>query len=178
AFAGFANSTPWFLFGAMLIGEAASRSGLAERIGYIVMGAAGTSYARLLFSIIALVLLLNFLVPSGMAQLAILAPIVMGVVGAFGVEKGSNIGRGLFVILTYACGLFNKMMLAGGATILARGLAEKITGSAISWSAYLVAFAPAILLTIFAAWATILWLYPPEKKEISGDRRFLAERLA
>src|SRR5437870_9836049 len=98
AFAGFANSTPWFLFGAMLMGEAASRSGLAERIGRIVIGLAGSSYAMLLLSAIVLVLGLNFLVPSGMAELAILAPIFMGVVAAFGVDKKSNIGRGLFVI--------------------------------------------------------------------------------
>src|SRR5215831_16039937 len=48
AFSGFANSTPWFLFGAVLMGEAAARTGLAERIGYIVMGRAGTSYSSLL----------------------------------------------------------------------------------------------------------------------------------
>src|SRR5207249_7468338 len=33
AFAGFADSAPWFLFGAMLMGEAAAQSGLAKRIG-------------------------------------------------------------------------------------------------------------------------------------------------
>ena len=33
AFSGFADNTPWFLFGAVLMGEAASKSGLAARIG-------------------------------------------------------------------------------------------------------------------------------------------------
>ena len=161
AFAGFANSTPWFLFGAMLMGEAASRSGLAARIGRIVIGLAGSSYAMLLLSAIALVLVLNFVVPSGMAELAILAPIFMGVVAAFGVDKKSNIGRGLFVIITYGCGLFNKMILSGGSSILTRGLVEKITGEAITWSQYFIAFLPATILTVFACWITILWLYPP-----------------
>ena len=67
AFAGFANDTPWFLFGAMLMGEAASRSGVARRIGYLVMRLLGTSYSRLLLSVIAIVLILNFMVPSGLA---------------------------------------------------------------------------------------------------------------
>jgi solute carrier family 13 (sodium-dependent dicarboxylate transporter), member 2/3/5 len=170
AFAGFANSTPWFLFGAVLMGEAAARSGLAERIGRIVIGAAGTSYAMLLFSAIALVLVLNFLVPSGMAELAILAPIFMGVVAAFGVDKKSNIGRGLFVIITYGCGLFNKMILSGGSSILARGLVEKVTGESISWSQYFIAFLPATILTVLASWAVIRWLYPPEKTHLPADR--------
>jgi sodium-dependent dicarboxylate transporter 2/3/5 len=176
AFAGFANSTPWFLFGAVLMGEAAARSGLAERIGRIVIAVAGTSYAMLLFSAIALVLLLNFLVPSGMAELAILAPIFMGVVAAFGVDKKSNIGRGLFVIITYGCGLFNKMILSGGSSILARGLVEKVTGEAISWSQYFIAFLPATILTVFASWAVIRWLYPPEKTHLPADRKTLEVR--
>jgi len=123
----------------------------------------------LLLSVIVLVLLLNFLVPSGMAQLAILAPMVMGIVKAFGVEKGSRIGRGLFVILTYSCGLFNKMILAGGATVLARGLVERITGQAIPWSTYFIAYLPAILVTVAASWLTVMWLYPPERRRITAD---------
>src|ERR1700736_1712480 len=163
AFSGFTDNTPWFLFGAMIMGEAAARSGLASRIRYIVMGLIGTSYARLLLSVIVLVFILNFLVPSGMAQLAIIAPMILGVMAAFGVGKGSNIGRGLFIILTYTCGLFNKMVLAGGASILTRGLVEKLTGKPISWTMYFIAYLPAVLITIFACWLTILWLYPPEK---------------
>src|SRR5213082_354376 len=54
AFAGFANSSPWFLFGAMLMGEAASRSGLARRIGFLIMRYLGTSYSRLLLSVVSL----------------------------------------------------------------------------------------------------------------------------
>lgn len=177
AFSGFADNTPWFLLGAMLMGLAASQSGLAMRIGFIVMRFMGTSYARLLLSVIVLVFILNFLVPSGMAQLSIVAPMLIGVVGAFGVGKGSNIGRGLFIILTYTCGLFNKMILAGGASILTRGMVQKITGQSISWSQYSIAYLPAILITIFACWLTILWLYPPEKRELPGGRKYLHDSL-
>ncbi|HEV2688512.1 MAG TPA: SLC13 family permease [Bryobacteraceae bacterium] len=178
AFAGFTDNTPWFLFGAMLMGVAAAQSGLAKRIGLIVMGFIGTSYAKLLLSVIVLVLILNFLVPSGMAQVAIIAPMIIGVVGAFGVEKGSNIGRGLFIILTYTCGLFNKMILAGGASILTRGMVEKLTGKPILWSQYFIAYLPATLITVFACWLVTLWLYPPEKKELPGGRKYLRDSLA
>jgi di/tricarboxylate transporter len=125
-----------------------------------------------------LVFVLNFLVPSGMAQLAIVAPMILGLMVAFGVEKGSNIGRGLFIILTYTCGLFNKMILAGGASILTRGLVEKLTGHPISWSLYFIAYLPADLISIFACWLTILWLYPPEKKHLPGGREYLKTSLA
>jgi anion transporter len=173
AFSGFAENTPWFLFGAMLMGEAASSSGLARRIGSYVMKLVGTSYAGLLFSLILFVLLLNFLVPSGLAQIAIVGPIAVGILSAFDVDAKGNIARGMFVILTYCCGLFNKMMLAGGAAILTRGMVEKITGKTIFWSQYFIAFLPAIVLTVVGCWLCTLWLYPPEKKNLPGGKAFL-----
>ena len=178
AFAGFADSTPWFLFGAMLMGEAAARSGVAVRLGFIVMRLIGTSYSRLLLSVVVIVLILNFLVPSGLAQISIVAPMILGVMVAFGVGKGSNIGRGMFVLLSCICGLFNKMILAGGASILTRGLVEKLTGYQISWGQYFVAYLPGTLITVIASWLAVLWLYPPEKKELPGGRAYLNDALA
>lgn len=145
AFSGFADSTPWFLYGAMLIGEAAARSGLARRIGFLVIRLIGTSYSRLLLSAILLALILNFLVPSGTAQIAIIGAILVGLVAAFEVDRLSNIGRGLFVTLTCACGLFNKMILAGAASIFTRGMVERLTGTAIFWTPFFLAFLPAPL---------------------------------
>jgi sodium-dependent dicarboxylate transporter 2/3/5 len=178
AFSGFADSTPWFLFGAMLMGEAASRSGLARRIGYGVMRVIGTSYSRLLLSMISFVLILNFLVPSGLAQMTIVGPIALGILAAFKLEGRSNIARGMFVTITYCCGLFNKMMLAGGASILTRGVVEKMTGKPILWSQYIIAFFPAIFLSVLGCWLCCLWLYPPEKKTLPGGREYLAQAAA
>src|SRR5437016_2202534 len=173
AFAGFANSSPWFLFGAMQMGEAASQSGLARRIVFLIMRYLGTSYSRLLLSVVVIVFVLNFLVPSGLAQLAIVAHMIIGIIAGFGVGPQSNIARGLFVILAYTCGLFNKMILAGGATILTRGIAEQLNGDPIFWSKYFIAYLPADLITIFACWLTILWPSPPEKKELPDGRLYL-----
>jgi sodium-dependent dicarboxylate transporter 2/3/5 len=173
AFSGFADNTPWFLFGAMLLGEAASRSGLAKRLAFVVMRVLGTSYRNMLLSLIVFVFLLNFLVPSGLAQLAIVAPIAVGILQAFEASRRGNIARGLFVILTYCAGLFNKMLLTGGASILTRGLVEKFAGKTVYWSQYLIAFLPASLLTIVACWLLILWLYPAEIASLPGGRAAL-----
>src|SRR5258708_1811864 len=86
---------------------------LGPLIGLLIMSFLGTSSSRLLLGVVVFVFVLNFLVPSGLAQLAIVAPMIIGIVAAFGVGPESNIARGLFVILAYTCGLFNKMILAG-----------------------------------------------------------------
>ena len=93
AFSGFARDTPWFLFGALLIAGTASKTGLARRIAYSLMAALGTTFSRLLLGMILVSFLLNFIIPSGMAQIATLAPILIGLIAAFEVPAHSNIGR-------------------------------------------------------------------------------------
>ena len=126
AFGGFADETPWFLFGAILFGMMATKSGLARRLAYLVMLRVGNTYARLLLGLILSDFLLTFLVPSGIARVVIMAAIAIGLVEAFGLGIGSNVGRGMFIILTYTAGIFDKMMIAGAASITARGLIEKV----------------------------------------------------
>src|SRR5207245_9460931 len=45
----------------------------------------------------------------------------------------------------------------------------------IFWSKYFIAYLPADPITIFACCLTILWLYPPEKKELPGGRQYLED---
>ena len=52
AFSGFANDTPWFLFGATLMGVVASKSGIARRLAYHVMLRVGATYPRILLGLI------------------------------------------------------------------------------------------------------------------------------
>ncbi len=177
AFAGFSQDTPWFLFCALLIARAASKTGLAQRIAYSLMSLLGASFPRLFLGMILVSFTLNFIIPSGLAQMATLAPILIGLVAAFGVPPRSNIGRSLFATLSCTSGLFNKMMLAGSASLLARGLVENLTHTRVYWSLWFRAFLPAIPLSIFAIWRLVLWLYPPEESPAAHGRAFLQEGL-
>jgi solute carrier family 13 (sodium-dependent dicarboxylate transporter), member 2/3/5 len=170
AFSGFASSTPWFLFGALLMGEGASRTGLAKRLGYLVLLKVGTSYSRLLLGVITLSFLLNFLIPSGPARVTVIAPILLGVIVVFGLGTQSNVAKGLFLILTYTCGLFDKMIMSGASAILTRGIIEEQTGIEVLWSQWFLAYLPAIVITIFACWLAIQWFYPAEKALPDGKR--------
>lgn len=177
AFSGFSNTTPWFLFGAMLFGMMATKSGLATRLAYLVMRALGHSYARLLLGLILSDFLLTFLVPSGIARVCLMAAVAIGLIEAFGVGPGSNIGRGMFIILTYTATIFDKMIIAGAASITARGLIEKIGQVEVLWSHWLIAYLPCDLITILVAWRLILRLYPPEHAELPRGAEYLREAL-
>ncbi len=177
AFSGFSNTTPWFLFGAILFGMMATKSGVARRLACIVMSRVGHSYSRLLLGLIVTDFVLTIFVPSGMARVCLMAAVALGLIDAFGVGPGSNIGRGMFIILTYTASIFDKMIIAGAASITARGLIEKVGQVDVLWSQWALAYIPCDLITIFVAWRLVLWLYPPEKRELPGGRTYLSDEL-
>ena len=178
AFSGFADETPWFLFGAGLIGMMATKSGLARRLAYMVICAVGVGYSRVLLGLILTSFLLVFLVPSGIACVIIMASVALGLMEVFKLGPGSNVGRGIFITLTYTAGSFDKMVIGGAASILGRGMIEKLANVHVYWSIWLLAFLPCALVTVLVMWRLVLWLYPPESQVLLGGTEFLDAELA
>ncbi len=152
AFSGFADTSAWFLFGAVCFGLMGSKSGLARRLAYLVMRAIGHSYPRLLFGLIVSNFILTPVVPSGIARVVIMAAIAMGLVEAFGAARTSNIARGMFIILVYQATIFDKMVIAGAASITARGAIEKYGQVNVLWSQWFLAYLPCDIL-VMIIWA-------------------------
>ena len=128
---------------------------------------------RLLLGLIFSSLLLTFLVPSGIACVVIMAAVALGLMDVFGLSRGSNVGRGIFVTLTYTAGIFDIMVIAGASSILGRGLIQKTTGIEVYWSEWLLAFLPCVVVTIVVIWRLVLRLFPPEKEALEGGVEFL-----
>ena len=177
AFSGFISDTPWFLFGAIMLGEAANKTGIPQRIGAFVVTRVGASYSRLLLGLIITTFLLTFVVPSGAARTVIMASIAVGVINVFGVGKGSNIGRAIFLCITYTAAIFDKMMIAGAGAITARGIIVKVGGVPVSWGMWFIAFLPCALLTIWAAWQFALRVFPPEVESLEGRMDQLRDKM-
>ena len=121
--------------------------------------------------------LLTFLVPSGIARIVIMAAVALGLIEAFGLGVGSNVGRGMFLILTYTAGVFDKSIIAGAAAITARGAIENFGHVQVLWSRWLLAYLPSDIVTILVAWRVTLWLYPPETASLPGGAQFLRAEL-
>ena len=169
AFSGFANDTPWFLFGAIMLGVAANKTGVPQRVGSFVMSRVGVSYSQLLLGLIITSFLLLFFVPSGNARLVIMASLAISVIEGFGVGKGSNIGRGIFLVLTYVSVIFDKMIIAGAGAITAVGNIQKFGEIHVSYALWFFAFLPCSILTILAAWRFAIWVYPPEAARFDAE---------
>jgi sodium-dependent dicarboxylate transporter 2/3/5 len=138
----------------------------------------GSTYSRILLGLIMTDFILTFIVPSGLARVAILATISLALIEAFQAQKGSNIARGMFLIMTYTGNLFDKMILAGAGSITAAGAMAKFGNVDVLWGQWLFAFLPCSLVTVLIAWRLTLWLYPPEQATLAGGTEFFRDELA
>ena len=162
SWSGFTKVTPWYIFGALLMGQAASRTGLAQGIAARLLRVMGFSPSKMLLGLMVLVCGFNFFMPSAMAQTETLAPLLVGIITGLGGSVGSNIGKGLFLALPFSALLFNRMFLGGGISILAQGIVGEHSGQWLLWSQWFLAYCPLIVPTIFSSWLLLRWLYPPE----------------
>lgn len=177
AFSGFTSDTTWFMLGVLLIGAMTDKSGLGRRIGYTALAKSGSSYSAILFTVIVVDFLLAFIIPSGVARVVIMAGLALGIINAFGVNKNTNIARGLFIMFTYSATIFDKMLLANPPAILARGIIQEVGHVTVNWSTWFIAYLPINIITIFACWRIALWLYPPEMKELPGGKAVMRKEL-
>src|SRR5262249_10078268 len=83
---------------------------------------------------------------------------------ALGLAPRSNVGRGLLIIVTYTAAIFDKMLIAGATSILARGIIEQVGNVKVFYSQWFIAYLPASLLTILVCLRIILGLYPPQQQ--------------
>ena len=176
AFGGFASEGPWFTFGALLLGMMVTRSGLGNRLAYLILARIGTTYSRIMLGFVLVSFLLTLVVPSGSACVIIKATVALGLMEALGLGPGSNVGRGVFLILTYTSSLFNKMVIAGSSAILVRGFLEKIAHVEVLWSRWFLAFLPCTVITVFVTWRLGVWLFPPRKSSQWKVRHFSGKR--
>jgi hypothetical protein len=119
----------------------------------------------------------QFLVPSGMARVTILAAVAMGLIEAFGVGRGNNIGRGIFLILTYTAGVFDKTIIPGAAAITGRGIIENFGHVPVLWSCSLLVVSSFGHRDDSGSVAAALWLDLPEAASLPGGRHYPAEEL-
>ncbi|HME45836.1 MAG TPA: SLC13 family permease [Syntrophorhabdales bacterium] len=178
AFAGFHNDSPWFILSALLLGIMADTTGLAKRLAYNIISRLGTRYTWILLGMILLNFLLTFLIPSSVAKTVLVCAIAIGLIQTYGLDKKSNIGRSLILVMTFLSSIFDKVILTGAGNILSRGIIESLGKAQVSYGMWLIAFLPITILTMLGCWLLTMWLFPPEKKTLEGGAEFCRAELA
>ena len=119
AFVGFASPTVFFLFGALALGQAVERTGLAARAARLLLRGARGSGGRLYWQMLLGFPPLAFLIPSAITRNALLVPAYEASLAAMGRGRGSRAARATMQALGVLNPLASTAFLTGGTTAIA-----------------------------------------------------------
>lgn len=159
---GFWSNAIMLIFGGLVIGAAAERSGLGRYIARRLLQRFLGSYASLLVGIIVGTGALSFLVPSTMGRLAITIPVVLATLKEAGYEQGTN-GYNGAILVTVAGNFMTSYAIlpANLVQIITLGAFEAAHGPQATYAEYLMLCGPILGLVKGVLFVlTVLWVLP------------------
>lgn len=113
AFAGFGTTTPWFLYGALLLFNAAERSGLIQWLGAHTPRAVVRSSITAGLALIAVSYLLAFIVPSSLARGTLVSMLAVAWARQ-SLHPGATVTSALVLTAAYSAAVFGHPDMPGG----------------------------------------------------------------
>lgn len=174
------SSTAFCLVGAALfLAAAMTKTGLDKRIALTVLSKLGTKSNHVVIGVICCGFILSFFVPSTTARVACLVPIVLGMISAFGVPLKSRFAGMLMITVAQVDSVWNVgIKTAAAQNMVAVNFIRTQLGVDISWIDWFIAAAPFAILMSFALYHVMMFLMPPEIKEIPGGKETVKKLLA
>lgn len=162
AVSGFLSSSLWLVFGGLLIGTAAEKTGFGRYIARRFLGRFRSSYPALVLGAIVGSTMLSLLVPSNMGRLAITVPVVLALANDAGYRLGSNGHIGLVLIAAVGNFAVAQGVLPGNLlNIMIVGAGETLYGLHVTYMHYMLLCAPVLgLAKALVIWRLIVWLHP------------------
>ncbi len=178
ALSGFSN-TAWALVAAALfLAVAMQVTGLDKRIALVVLSGIGTKTNRILIGVIFVGFLLSFFVPSTTARVSCMVPIVLGVIQALGLKKGSKFAGALMIAVAQADSLWNVgIKTAAAQNMVAVSFIKQTLGTDISWMEWFIAAAPYAAVMSVVLYYVMMKLMKPEFDEVPGGAAKMKEML-
>ena len=189
-FVGFQSSALWLVFGGLVMGTAAERTGLGDRVAGLTVRHLPSSFLGILSLLALVAFLLGFFIPTGIGRLALLVPIVVGLCSQLGFEPGSRGYVGLVLGTAMATiAPTHGVLTANLPPIVLAGAAESIFGLRLSYLDYLLLNLPVLGIGGLAAVVvacTVLFAEAPaaavesrtETPWTTGQRRLLVVLIA
>ncbi|MCP5150596.1 MAG: anion permease [Ectothiorhodospiraceae bacterium] len=142
-FSGFASSAMWLVLGGLVLGVATTRSGLGAWLAGLFLARVGGGYPTMVLATVLGATALAFLVPSSMARMVILTPIVIAVAERLGFGAGSTGRTGLVLASVTTTFLVPTTILpANLPNVVLLGMADTIYGAVPGYWEYLLMHFP------------------------------------
>ncbi len=173
----FGNTAVFFLLGSFILASAFMRSGLSTRISLIFIKTVGKSPLKM---VIAFQLLATFLAfwTTGHTVVAILIPILLELGNSLSDEQnGVELAKSLSLAVMWGAVIGSNATFLGGARApLAVAILSESTGRIITFSQWLIATLPLVIVMTLVG-ALILLKITPKKVEIKQSRTHLAKKV-
>lgn len=176
---GFSSTAFCLVAAALFLAAAMTKTGLDKRIALTVLSKLGTKSNHVVIGVICCGFILSFFVPSTTARVACLVPIVLGMISAFGVSLKSRFAGMLMITVAQVDSVWNVgIKTAAAQNMVAVNFIRTQLGVDISWMDWFIAAAPFAILMSFALYHVMMFLMPPEIKEIPGGKETVKKLLA
>jgi len=179
AMSGFGNTALTLVAAALFLAAAMTITGLDRRIALVILSRVGARTSRIVIGSIVVSTVLAFLVPSATARAAAVIPIMMGIILAFGVDKKSRFAGLLMITTVQAVSIWNVgIKTAAAQNMVAVGFMQTLLKQDITWLNWLIAAAPFSIAMSIGLYAIMMFMMPPEAKEIPGGQASVQKSLA
>lgn len=164
----FASPAVMFVLMIMMFGVILNEAGVAKRLLYLIIKAAGRNVIKLsLFMAVSATLLSTVFHDATITIILIFC--ILPVLTALGItpQKSNNLSKFFILLIPLAAsaGGFGTI-LGGGRNPVMVEILEKVTGYKMGFVEFLVCNLPLALFTGFATWLVVYLIYPPKVKEI------------
>ena len=144
------------------------------RILYLARGRTSGVLLALLSAMVAL----SFMVPTAAGRMAMMLPVVMGIIQAAGLAPHSPFAKAMLVGTSQAAIMAGiGLVTAAGATVYAAGAFASLVGMRWGYPAWFAAFFPLVVVFAVVLWRVLLWTFPPEQTELVGGAAYVRGEL-
>jgi len=170
-FSGFSSSAFWLVYGGLIIGIAINKTGLGKRIATILVSHLDYGYSGLITGVVVIGILFSFLMPSAMARMVLLIPIMLLIASHFGFEHGTKGRTG--IILAAIMGTFIPafaILPANVANMVLSGLYESQFRHSFLYGEYLLINFPILGgLKAICIVGMVILLFPDKIRKIDDS---------
>jgi anion transporter len=161
-FSGFASATLWLVLGGLIMAQAVTHTGLAQRLAGVLFDRYTGSYVRLVGAVVMASVILSFVMPATVGRVLLMIPIVAAVAERAGFSYRSRGYEGLClaaIVTTYQCG--TAVLPANAPNLVLAGAAEALYGVQLRYAQYFWYQFPVMgLLKAAVIAGLICWLFP------------------
>ena len=171
AFTDFLDPAVWFIFAALAVGMAFTKTGLTRRIAYRTLLLVGERTERILLGCLLLTMGLT-LVMAHTAVAATVYPLFLAVHALYtDDDRPTRFGKALFIGMALSAGAGSVITLLGSArAALSVGFFRHFTGRSIGFYELAYYMLPIGLVMTLLIWLFLLLVFRPERKTIPGLR--------